>query len=158
MNWTNDAQVTKFLRWAPHDDIAVTRQVIGEWVSNYRRPDFYQWAIVLKEIDEPIGSLSVVKLDEKTQKAHIGYCIGSKWWNRKITTEAFETVIAFLFEKVGVKRIEVQHDPDNPSSGKVMEKCGLIYEGTLRKANWSNRGIVDVAIYSLLSKEYQKKI
>ena len=63
--------------------------------------------------------------------------------------------IAFLFEEVGANRIESQHDPDNPNSGKVMEKCGLKYEGTLRQADFSNKGIVDAAVYSILRSEWR---
>ena len=85
---------------------------------------------------------------------HIGYCIGSKWWHQGITTEAFSAIIPFLFEEVGVNRIESQHDPNNPHSGNVMKKCGLKYEGTLRQADYNNQGIVDACIYSLLREEY----
>jgi ribosomal-protein-alanine N-acetyltransferase len=34
-----------------------------------------------------------------------------------------------------------------------MEKCGLQYEGTLRKADWSNQGIVDACMYALLRED-----
>ena len=44
---------------------------------------------------------------------------------------------------------------DNPHSGGVMRKCGLIYEGRLRQADRNNRGIVDVCMYSLLRSEYK---
>ena len=70
---------------------------------------------------------------------------------------ALRHIIPFFFEEVGVQRIEAQHDPNNPASGKVMEKCGLKYEGTLRKADWSNKGIVDACMYSILATEYLKK-
>ncbi|HZK55225.1 MAG TPA: GNAT family protein [Desulfosporosinus sp.] len=64
----------------------------------------------------------------------------------------------FLFDEVKVNRIESQHNPNNPNSGKVMVKCGLKYEGILRQADFSNRGIVDAAIYSLLSNEYNNNL
>jgi ribosomal-protein-alanine N-acetyltransferase len=64
--------------------------------------------------------------------AHIGYCIGRKWWHSGITSEALESVIQFLIEEVGLNRIESRHDPRNPNSGAVMKKCGMKYEGTLR--------------------------
>ena len=35
-----------------------------------------------------------------------------------------------------------------------MIKCGLTYEGTLRKSDFSNKGIVDASIYSILASEY----
>lgn len=153
-NWTSDTKVTEFLRWPAHSDIIVTERVTNSWISGYEDNTFYQWAIVLKEIDEPIGTISVVDMDEKTDMVHIGYCIGSKWWHRGYTSEAFATIISFFFEEVKAKRIESQHDPNNPNSGLVMKKCGMTYEGTLRKADWSNKGIVDACIYGLLAEEY----
>ncbi len=155
-NWEGDYKVTEFLRWTAATDITETEHILNEWIQGYENPDFYQWAIVLKEIKEPIGSISVVEKDEKLDIVHIGYCIGSTWWNQGITSEAFKAIIPFLFEEVGVNRIESQHDPNNPSSGKVMQKCGLKYEGTLRQADWSNRGIVDACMYSLLKSEWEK--
>ena len=37
-----------------------------------------------------------------------------------------------------------------------MEKSGLKYEGTLRKADWNNKGIVDACMYALLKEEYDR--
>lgn len=157
-NWTSDTKVTEFLRWPTHANIDVTKGIIQMWVDGYKEDNFYQWAIVLKsEEDKPIGTISVVEQKEDLGIVHIGYCIGSKWWNQGITSEAFSAIIPFLFEDVKVNRIESQHDPLNPNSGKVMLKCGLKYEGTLREADISNKGVVDAAMYSLLAKEYFAK-
>lgn len=155
-NWTGDNKVTEFLRWPTHANIGITKNILTDWISKYIHLDFYQWAIVPKDINEPIGTISVVGFEEKTKKIHIGYCIGSKWWNLGYTSEAFAAIIAFFFEQVGAKRIESQHDPENTGSGKVMEKCGLIYEGTLRNADWNNRGIVDAKMYAILASDYYK--
>jgi ribosomal-protein-alanine N-acetyltransferase len=87
---------------------------------------------------------------------HIGYCIGTKWWHKGYTSEAMAALIEFFFEKVGVNRIESQHDPNNPNSGKVMAKCDMKYEGTHRKADFNNQGIVDASIYAILRDEWKK--
>lgn len=157
-NWTSNESVTEFLRWPTHSSIEVTRDVLNRWIKSYVNKNFYQWAIVLRELGEPIGTISVVDQNEKLDIVHIGYCIGSKWWNKGITSEAFAGIIPFLFEKVKVNRIESQHDPNNSNSGRVMLKCGMKYEGTLRQADFSNKGIVDAAMYSLLTSEYYNKI
>ncbi|ODU54865.1 MAG: GNAT family N-acetyltransferase [Clostridium sp. SCN 57-10] len=158
-NWTSDEKVTEFLRWPTHQSVEITERVLKEWVAGYARDDFYQWAIVLKEQgDEPLGTISVVGQNETLHSMHIGYCIGSKWWGQGITSEAFAAIIPVLFDEVKVNRIESQHDPRNPGSGKVMTKCGLRYEGTLREADFSNCGIVDAAMYSLLAREYRAAI
>lgn len=154
-NWQSDEKVTEFLRWPTHRSIKITESILKEWITLYKNKDFYQWAIVLKEYgDVPIGTISVVDKNERLNIVHIGYCIGSKWWNQGITSEAFSGIIPFLFSDVKVNRIESQHDPNNPNSGKVMIKCGLKYEGTLRQSDFSNKGIVDAAMYSLLASEH----
>ena len=156
-NWTSDEKVTEFLRWPTHTDISVTEAVIKDWIEQYSRPDFYQWAIVLRDIGEPIGTISVVDMNDKLDIVHIGYCIGSKWWHMGITSEALSAVIPFFFTEVGVNRIESQHDPNNPHSGDVMEKCGLKREGILRQADYSNKGIVDACMHSLLRSEWKQQ-
>ena len=84
----------------------------------------------------------------------IGYCIGRKWWHQGITSEAFAALIKFFFEEVVANRIEARHNVNNPNSGKVMKKCGLSYEGTLRQAASDNTGLVDLSVWSILRSEY----
>lgn len=53
------------------------------------------------------------------------------------------------------ERITGRHHVDNAASGRVMEKCGLKYEGTLRKIHKINTGsLVDCKYYSILKEEY----
>lgn len=156
-NWESDDKVTEFLCWSTVTDMSTAEQILRDWIQGYKDKDFYQWAIVPKEGEEPIGTISVVKKNDNLGIVQIGYCVGSKWWNKGITTEAFKAVIPFFFEEVGVNRIESQHDPNNPSSGIVMKKCGLKYEGTLRQADWNNKGIVDACVYSLLKSEWENE-
>lgn len=73
--------------------------------------------------------------------------------HKGITSEALQAIINFLFDKVGMERIESRHDPRNPNSGAVMKKCGMQYEGTFRKSDWNNQGICDASYYSILSED-----
>ena len=155
-NWASDPEVTKYLTWQPQRSIEESKAVRQNNVENYQRADYYNWAIVLKELDEPVGAISVVRLNEKTEAVDIGYALGRPWWGKGIVVEVFAEVIRFLFEEVGVQRIAAHHDPNNPASGRVMQKCGLTYEGTLRRCDWNNQGICDAAYYSILRDEYSK--
>lgn len=156
-NWTSDEEVTKYLTWLPHENKEVTKSILSSWIEAYSRPDFYQWAIEMKESHEQIGTISVVRIKEEIDTAAIGYCIGKAYWKKGYTSESFKEIIPFLFEEVGVNRIEAIHDVENANSGKVMKKCGLQYEGTLRQAARNNQGhFVDVCMYSLLKDEWKK--
>lgn len=153
-NWASDDEVTKFMTWPSHDSVEITQMVLNDWLAGYDRDDFYLWAITVKaEGIAPIGSISVVHQYERVAKAEIGYCIGKKWWHRGIMTEALGAVMDYLFDEVGMNRIQACHDPRNPNSGKVMMKCGMKYEGTLRQWDHNNQGICDASFYALLRSE-----
>ncbi len=157
-NWASDAEVTKFLTWPTHENIEATKGYMQFNVDNYEKDiAFYSWGIELKEIGQVIGGIGVVNINERAESVHIGYCIGKNYWNKGIMSEAFLAVIPYLFEVVGANRIDSRHDPRNPYSGKVMEKCGLTYEGTLRQSDRNNQGICDAAWYGLLKTEWRRK-
>ena len=152
-NWASDPEVTKFLSWPHYKNVDTAHQILDIWTKQYSDCNFYQWAIELKQMRQPIGSISVVNQDARVDMAEIGYCIGRSWWGQGITTEALTAVMDYLFDHVGVQRIEAGHDPENPSSGAVMRKCGMRYEGTFRNRIRSNRGITDVAWYGILRED-----
>ena len=148
-NWTSDPEVTKYLTWPTHQSVEQTEQVIKEfWIANYDKKDFYEWAIELNEIEQPIGSISAVRVDDNIDAVEIGYCIGREFWHKGYTSEALKEVMRFFFEEVGAGRVSARHDVNNPNSGKVMQKCGMEYEGTMRRADRNNTGITDVAVYA----------
>ena len=151
-NWASDPEVTKYLCWPTHPDVDTTEEILSQWVERYGDGGYYNWAIQLKELGEPIGSISVVEQNDKVRRAHIGYCIGRAWWHEGIMTEALTAVIQYLFDE-GYQRIDSRHDPRNPHSGDVMKKAGMQYEGTLRNYDWNNQGTCDACFYSILKEE-----
>ena len=155
-NWAADPEVTKYLTWPTYEKVETAYQILELWASEYEKPNYYQWMIVLKELGEPIGSISVVRQNDRVEEAEIGYCIGSRWWHQGIMTEALTAVIEYLFTEVGMNRVAARHDPNNPHSGGVMRKCGMKYEGTHRACDRNNQGICDSAQYAILRNEWQK--
>ena len=155
-NWASDPDVTKYLTWPTYEKVETAYQILDLWASEYEKPDYYQWIIVLKELGEPIGSISVVRQNDRVEEAEIGYCIGSRWWHKGIVSEALAAVIKYLFEEVGMNRVAARHDPNNPHSGGVMRKCGMKYEGTHRACDRNNQGICDAAQYAILRSEWKK--
>lgn len=131
--WMNDPEVTKYLTWTPHGDIAVTRALLRVWEEESKRPDIYHWAMVLRETGELIGDISIMHTDAYQESGEVGYCIGKAWWGRGLMTEAFREVLRYCFEEVGFYRISGSHAARNIGSGRVMEKCGLRQEGLRRR-------------------------
>ena len=153
-NWASDPEVVRFLTWPVHRDIGDSERIIQEWMDKIDDPENYQWAIEWKMTHEPIGSMGAVRIDNRTESATIGYCIGRSWWGKGITAEALREVIRFFFDEVGMNCVNSCHDPRNPNSGKVMKKCGMAYEGTWRAGGVNNMGVCDESWYSILKEEY----
>ena len=138
-NWASDSEVTKFLTWPTHRSAEVSERVLKE------------------SGDEPVGNIAAVQVNDDIASVHIGYCIGRAFWHQGIMSEALQAVIDFFFDTVGVNRVESRHDPENPHSGMVMQKCGMQYEGTLRRSDRNNQGICDACWYSILRSEWEGK-
>lgn len=156
-NWAGDDEVTKYLTWPTHTGVEVSRMVLSDWTSHYAEPDFYNWAIVLKENGpEPIGSIAAVHIKEKTRCATMGYCMGRTHWGKGIMPEALSALIDFFFGEVGINRVEAEHEVNNPKSGRVMEKAGMRYEGTKRQGGRSNQGIVDICMWAILRQDWEE--
>ena len=116
-NWTGDPEVTRFLTWPTHPSADVSAQLAAFWAEEAGKPDHYQWAVVLKDLNEPVGSLAVVSHWDDVAKCELGYCLGRAWWGRGLMTEAVKEVIRYLFREVGMNRIEASYDVHNPASG-----------------------------------------
>lgn len=155
-NWASDSEVTKFLTWPTHPNTEITSKVVQSWISEYVKDDYYQWCIEWKATHEAIGSISIVHMNDVTGAVEVGYCIGRQYWNLGITSEALFAIVRLFFDEISANRIEARHDTNNPSSGKVMMKCGFEFEGVHRKADKNNTGICDIAYYGILADDYRK--
>ena len=119
-NWTCDARVAEHCRWHPHENVEATENLLKMYLTAE-----YCWAITLKEQDEPIGCIDVVDRNG-TDVCEIGYVLSYKQWGKGIMTEAVSAVIEELFHS-GFHTIGAFHNMDNPASGRVLEKCGMVY-------------------------------
>lgn len=153
-NWANDSEITKFLSWKTHSSVGDTKEILEKWVNEYKN-NIYNWTIELKEIGEVIGSICIVKLDEKNYSCEIGYCISRIYWSKGIMSESLKAVINYLFSEVGFNRIVAKHDTNNVASGKVMLKSGMNYEGILRQVEMrANKEFYDLAVYAILKNDW----
>lgn len=154
-NVTSDEEVAKYMRWKAHSDIRGTQKIVEMWVAGYSNIENYNWALEFKQTGYVIGYISLLNVDNYNENCEIGYCIGKLWWNKGIVTEAFSEVIKFAFKEIGFERITGRHLVENKASGRVMEKCGLVYEGTLRKIFKTNTGsLADCMYYSILKEDF----
>jgi RimJ/RimL family protein N-acetyltransferase len=128
-----------------------------EWIaSNEKAFDegkMLNFAIVVRETGEVAGSIGLV-MTLQHDKAEIGYWIGVPYWNRGYATEAARALFDYGFSEWNLNRIDAGHFDRNPSSGRVMQKAGMQYEGRFRQyiKKWDE--YLDVDYYAILRSEW----
>ena len=73
--------------------------------------------------------------------------------NKGYASEAVKAIIGYGFSKLNLRRVQAIHSVDNPASGRVLEKAGMIYEGTLRLYN----GVSDQKMYSAIDTDESRQ-
>lgn len=118
-----DEEVNKFLPWFPIKTMEETKHFYEErYASQYAKEQGYAYAICLKKDHIPIGYLHV-----DTQEPYdLGYGLRKDFWHLGIVTEAGNAVVEQV-KTDGLPYITATHDKNNPRSGSVMKKMGMIY-------------------------------
>ena len=103
--WASSAENLTYVTWDPHPDVDVTRNSIRNQIASYANPNYYKWAIYLKENPEQvIGDISIVAIDENDSSCEIGYVLGQAYWGYGIMTEALKAVLDFCFTQAGFSK------------------------------------------------------
>ncbi len=114
------------------------------------------WTITVVDATAPdriLGDLSV-ELRWGGRTGYFGYTFHPDHWGRGYATEAAQALITYLFTDVGVGRIESSLHPDNPPSARVLEACGLIFEGQTRQSFWVGDECSDDMLYGMTRSDW----
>lgn len=126
-------------------DISDVRRYIPVLTQEYQNYNFRTLAIAEKISNELCGTITI-DIHKYFSRAELGYWISIPYRNKGYASEAVRAVIEYGFSKLNLKRIQAVHSINNPASGRVLEKAGMTYEGTLRLYN----GIDDEKMYSVI--------
>lgn len=132
-----------------------------EWIATHE-PLFLDgkiavFAIILKESGELIGSIGFGTIDEGHQ-AELGYWVGVPYWNKGYCSEAGRAVLEYGFRDRGLNRIHACYLARNPASGRVLEKIGMVYEGTRRQHILKWGVFEDLVLMGILRSDWEKII
>ncbi len=119
------------------------------------RPRFkYQLAVTLREDGRLIGNCGLRKENPESQVADIGYELSPDYWGKGYASEAIARLVAFGFERLGLRRVWARTTSDNQSSRRVLEKLGMRLEGRMRSHERVDGRWVDRLIYGILADEW----
>lgn len=147
--YASDPKVTEFLTWETHEDILETEQIL----NNFYIGSNGIYAIELEIEERCIGCIDL-RLDAENDKGSFGFVLNSNYWNQGYMSESLQLILDFAFIKLGLNRIESTHYLENKASGRVMEKCGMKYEGTGLQELKVKDIYYDVVHYGILKEDW----
>lgn len=155
--YASDPDVSEYLLWKPHKSIEYTKDYLN-WIKNeYRIGKFYDWGIAVSQgiyKNKMIGTCGFTSFDLYNNSAEVGYVLNKRFWGQQIADEALSAVIKFGFEELMLHRIEAKYIIGNDNSRRVMEKCGMTFEGIRRSGMIVKGEYRDIGVCSVISDEY----
>ena len=127
------------------------------WTHNERAAGRYVcFAVVPHGLDTAVGLFQVRQLDPGFSTAEWGFAIGSAFWGTGVFMDAAKATIGFVFETVGVHRLEARAAVANGRGNGALAKVGATKEGVLR-ASFLRRGeYLDQVLWAILKEDWYR--
>ncbi|WP_242974011.1 GNAT family N-acetyltransferase [Anaerocolumna aminovalerica] len=85
----------------------------------------------------------------------IGYRLNDRFWGNGIATKTVRAMTDYLFNDIGINRIQAFVMPQNVKSANVLRRTKFVEEGVIRQGHiWKGKGVVDLVLFSMLKSEY----
>ncbi|MBE5745949.1 MAG: GNAT family N-acetyltransferase [Clostridiales bacterium] len=139
-----------------------TKEMAEGWVGKVAQREeegsSYEYAICLKDNpDKIVGCIALMDFNNKARRAEMGYWVARKYWRNGIATEAAKAMLNFGFEKLNLHSIIARYFDINPASGRVMEKAGMRYVGTIRDHEFRFDKFFNVGYYEMLETDEREQ-
>ena len=152
-DWLNDYEVTRFLESGTFPN---TPEGMRRYFRNVaQNPDNLMLAIVTKDANKHIGNIKLGPINRAHRFADLAVMIGDKAsWGRGYAGEAWELVVAYGFERMGLHKITLGVYADHEAAVKLYQRLGFTIDGTLREHLFRDGCYHDKYVMSMLEDEY----
>ena len=143
--YASDPEVTRLLSWRPHKDVEATRTFLGSLLKALEAGSMYAWIIEGRTDRRLMGLMSMAietareddflstEEERRYYKVRFGYHLSRSEWGKGFATEAAQAIVQWAMAQPEVYRVWTICDVENHASARVLEKAGLIREGTLKR-------------------------
>lgn len=128
--WAQDKEVTRFLTWRPHVELADAEDHVARCKEGWANGSPLVWMLENLETGELAGSVAA---RPRKHGVNLGYLLGRDYWGRGLMVEALNPVVEWWLGQEDVFRVWATTDVENDASRRVLEKLGFVFEGVLRR-------------------------
>jgi len=138
------------------DDI---RAVIAWQIERWQNGELFILGLWEKGSGEYVGEVYLANADWEVPCIEVGYFTVQHQGGKGYAVEAARAACRIAFERLGVRRVELQCAADNEKSARVALRCGFTLEGRLRERSHKKDGTpVDRLWFGLLRAEWQDSL
>jgi [ribosomal protein S5]-alanine N-acetyltransferase len=120
---------------------------IGRNLKRYKDRDVKDYVLAIEIDGKFAGAVGIHKI-VFGHKASLGYWLGRKYWGKGYMSEAVKLIMGVAFKRFKIKRLYACVFPWNKASMRVVEKCGMKFEGVLKKNVMKRGKIIDEYLWA----------
>ena len=129
------------------------------WANRERAAGNYAcFAVVPHGMDTAVGLFQVRQLEAGWRTAEWGFALGSAFWGTGLFAEGSALVLDFIFETLGVNRLEARAAVQNGRGNGALQKLGAVQEGVLRKSFLRSGQYMDQALWAILADDWRARL
>ncbi len=110
----------------------------------------------MKDTDTVVGLFQVRALQPGFDIAEWGFALSGEHWGSGLFTDAAELILDFVFDVVGVHRLEARAALQNGRGNGALHKLGATQEGVLQRSFLRNGVYLDQALWTILADDRRK--
>jgi len=122
--------------------------------SRADQDDRLDWVIEDAVTGQNVGGIAVNEIDFDNETGGFRIDLVESHRGRGIGPEAIELMLAYLFEVVGLNRVDLEVYAFNPRAQRSYEKVGFVVEGRLREALFWDGERIDTIVMGLLRADW----
>ena len=113
---------------------------------------------IYSTLNQLVGLMELSNIDRQIESVTLSFILNPEFTGQGYASSAVRATVEYLFQSLGVHRIQCFVLPINYRAVLVLERCGFVKEGTIREGFlWPDKGIVDLTLYSLLPTDRKAK-
>jgi [ribosomal protein S5]-alanine N-acetyltransferase len=103
--------------------------------------------------DTAVGVIQVRREASDCSTAEWGFVLSERFWGTGLFMASAELVLQFLFDTVGIHRLEARTIVGNARASGALKKLGAVQEGLLRGGFGRNGEYFDQILWSILAED-----
>ncbi len=144
----------------PHDALtrAAFRRRLRRYEQDSQADSGYAFYIFNREDDALLGGVTLSNVRRGvTQSCSLGYWIGEPYARNGYMRDALRALVPFVFEEMGLRRVEAACIPTNEASGALLRSLGFTQEGYARRYLCINGVWQDHLLFAILVSDVDPK-